>query len=251
MRLVAAMIARNELSRYLSLTIPALLDFCDEVRVIDDFSSDGSYHWLMSQRRVNVLTNPSVTFDEHEGKARQALLDWVREADPTHVLAIDADEFVTDGAALRRTLEENPDQRVFSLEMQEVWTAEKERLWIRRDGGWREHPVPVLWSPPPEAGPEWWSIRDKALACGREPEGIVGNRAMPTGQAILHFGWANVTERRRRYDRYMAIDNGAFHASTHLQSIMWEARKVRLSRRYWPESLDRAAVLERVKEDRS
>jgi hypothetical protein len=248
MRLTAAMIQKNELSRYLPLTIASLLEFCDDVRVIDDFSTDGSYEWLLKREGVNVLTNPSVTFDEHEGKARQALLDWVRESEPTHVIAIDADEFVTYGKEMRALLERYPEQGLFSLEMREIWQAEDELLWVRQDGGWRAHPVPVLWRPTDD--PSWWTIKDRALACGREPEGIVGSKAIATGQSILHFGWTNLSERQRRYDRYMSIDGGAFHASTHLRSIMWPARKVRLSRMQWPAGLDREAVLERTSEER-
>ncbi len=248
MRLVAAMIVKNELSRYLSLTIASLQEFCDDIRVIDDFSTDGSYEWLLEQPGVNVLTNPALTFDKHEGKARQALLDWVRESEPTHVLAIDGDEFVTNGKEMRAMVENAPSYDVFSLEMREVWLAEDDMLWIRQDGGWRAHPVPVLWKPGND--PRWWSIKDRALACGREPEAIVGTRAVATGQSILHFGWTNLSERQRRYDRYMAIDNGAFHASTHLKSIMWHQRRVRISRMNWPAGLDQEKVLRRTREER-
>ncbi len=248
MRLVAAMICKNEVSRYLPLTIASLQEFCDDIRVIDDFSTDGTYEWLLEQPGVNVLTNPGITFDQHEGAARQFLLDWVRESRPTHVLAVDADEFVSNGQELRRTLEAHPDDAVFSLDMQEVWLADDVMLAIRRDGGWRPHPVPILWRP--GLGDEWWTIKDRALACGREPVGVVGHRAVATGQSILHFGWTNLSERQRRYDRYMAIDNGSFHASRHLQSIMWPPRKVKLARMQWPENLERDNVLERVREER-
>lgn len=244
------MIVKDELSRYLPLTIDALLTFCDEVAVIDDYSSDGTYDYLLSRQRVVVRTNPAVTFDEHEGKARQALLDLVRECSPTHVLAIDADEFVNDGQMLRAQIAAVPKAPVWSLEMQEVWKADEERLWIRQDGGWRAHEVPILWRPGPEES--WWRIRDRALACGREPEAVSELRvkARLSRVAILHFGWTNLTERQRRYDRYMAIDNGAFHASNHLRSIMWPERKIRLRSRTWPMSMERERVLSAVREVR-
>jgi glycosyltransferase involved in cell wall biosynthesis len=251
-RLVAAMIVRNELERYLPLSIASLLSFCDEVRVIDDYSSDGSYEWLRSVPNVHVLTNPAITFDEHEGKARQALLDWVRDARPTHVIAIDGDEFVTNGDELRKDLAFHADTHVWGLEMQEVWEADESGLMVRQDGGWKSHPVPVVWRIPPRPNDEYWKIREKALACGREPEIVSQQRhsARFAGIGILHFGWTNKTERKRRYDRYMALDGGRFHASRHLQSIMWEGRRVRLEKRAWPPSLDRDAILHRVRQER-
>lgn len=252
MKLVAAMITKNELSRYLELSISALFEFCDEVCVIDDYSTDGTYEWLMAKTRCRVLTNPAVTFDEHEGKARQALLDFVRESEPTHVLAIDADEFVTDGQELRWALQGQPTERIWSLEMREIWGAEEGGLWIRQDGGWKAHPVPILWQVPPNADERWWQIRDRALSCGREPAVIaeIRSQARYTGVGILHFGWTNTSERQRRYDRYMSIDGGSFHASRHLQSIMWEGRRVRLMKAQWPPSLPRDEILERVREER-
>lgn len=252
MRLVAAMIAKNELSRYLELAVASLLEFCDEVCVVDDYSTDGTYEWLMAHTRCRVLTNPAVTFDEHEGKARQTLLNFVREAEPTHVIAVDGDEFVTDGYELRRAIEGQPATPVWSLEMREVWEADDAGMAIRQDGGWKSHPVPILWRVPPKTDERWWKIRDRALSCGREPEVVAELRhgARPTGVSVLHFGWTNLSERQRRYDRYMAIDNGRFHASRHLQSIMWQGRRVRLERALWPPTLPRDAILERVREER-
>ena len=236
MRLVASMITRNELGRYLRPSIAHLREFCDEIRVLDDASDDGTCEWLCEQRGVALAVNEGPSMFEHEGRARQKLLEWTLAAAPDYVLAIDADEFVTDGAALRRSAEAGGE--ALTLVMREVWKA-GESLWTREDGGWRAHPVPILWRVPP-GNPKRLRILDRALACGREPEAVraAARRGMrPSGADVLHFGWAREEEREARYRRYAEADGGRFHASAHLNSILWPEERVKLEARPWPEGL--------------
>lgn len=240
MKLVASLIVHDELGRYLEPCIASLLEFCDLVCVYDDGSTDGTLPWLLSQPpSVRVTSDPVSRFYEHEGAARQRLLDWTLAQEPTHVLSIDADEFVTDGAALRAACEAGG--VVWSLDMQEVWALDGDCLCIREDGGWRSHPVPILWAAPGrEALPSpLWRIQDRQLACGREPLAVrrMGNSVKDSGVDVLHFGWACEAERQARYNRYVVADGGKFHASAHLQSIMWNDRRVDLRGREWPAGL--------------
>lgn len=249
MKLVASLIVHNELSRYLKPCIMALEEFCDEIRVLDDGSDDGGPQWLMRRESVWLRANTGDKFFENEGNARNRLLDWTLASDPTHVLAIDADEFVTDGRALRQALEHNPDQPVWTLKMEEIWKADENSLWVRNDGGWRAHEIPCLWRVPEQMGSDW-RISDRALACGREPEPVRQQfrRAISTGQSILHFGWTNEAARNDRYQRYVTHDGGEFHANQHIQSIMYPDSRVRLQGRPWPPGLSalREDLLERV-----
>jgi hypothetical protein len=235
MKLVASMIVRNEMKRYLRITIPALMEFCDEVRVLDDRSTDGTLVYLQNfwpKVRVKEIEGPSCF--EHEGQARQELLEWAVDAEPTHILGIDADEIVGDGQALRNL----PRSRsgVWSLQMEEVWNASANALLIRSDGGWRPHPIPILWAVSKTMG----RMDDKQLACGREPLGIrrLGRHAVPTRTSIFHFGWANEGERKKRHQRYVKADGGRFHASAHLDSIMWPDEKCSFLKHGWPSGLE-------------
>jgi len=238
-KLVASLIVKNELGRYLPECIGHLRDFCDLVVVLDDGSTDRTGEWLDDntdwQMVVQHLDPSDGFFAGHEGRKRQALLDLTLQQFPDWVLGIDADEFVSDGKLLRQYAD-GP-RLVGSLEMEEVWLCDRLGLTLRVDGGWRPHPVPCFWSAR-VAGYRGRSLRiaDRALACGREPESVrrMFSRSRPTGASILHFGWANPATRQARYERYVTADGGRYHANAHLQSIMWPPADVTLERQRWP-----------------
>lgn len=234
MKLVAGvMVGTGERDRYLNITVVALLEFCDQVCVVDE-STDGSGDLAAGLGATVERAEPGAFF-AHEGRARQLLLDIVFEQAPSHALIVDADELVSDGQALRAACESRCP--IVSLQMQEIWTVDADGLAIRVDGGWREHPVPVCFQVPDRRDASW-RIQERALACGREPVAIrqlVQQQCWePSGVDLLHLGWSNVAERQARYDRYVAHDGGRFHANSHLQSIMWPDQRVQLTRRPWP-----------------
>lgn len=248
MKLVASLIVKDELSRYLVPCIDHLLPFVDEIRVVDDGSTDGTLEYLGEYEAAGVPLHVrgagTVGVFEHEGDARQRLLDWTLEAEPTHILAIDGDEFVTDGALLRHTLLKTPDANVFTLTMEEVWKAFPECLCVRYDGGWHPTKTSCLYRvPPPAERDANWRIRDLALAPGREPSTVKriaqAGRATETGVSLLHFGWANEAARAARHARYVEADGGRYHRSSHLNSIIWPDERVEMESRSWPVPLVR------------
>lgn len=233
MNLVASVLVRDEVARYLKPAVEHLLAFCDEVRVLDDGSSDGSAELLAGRDRVSVLENAGAGAFQDEGAARQRLLEWTLQAGPSHVLAIDADEFVSDGRALRAACETSP-APVLSLTVVEVWKADPYGLLSREDGGWRRHQLPCVWSPGVRRD---WRIRSRRLACGRMPSQAYTGRATETGVSLLHFGWTDERDRSRRHGRYARVDRGRFHARAHLDSIMWPDDRCELAPTPWPAGL--------------
>jgi glycosyltransferase involved in cell wall biosynthesis len=253
MKLVASCIVHNEVDRFLRPFFDHLLEFVDEIRVLDDGSTDDfkEIGWY-DDERVVILRNDRSVFYEHEGRARQALLEWTMQGEPTVVLAIDADEFVDDGQALRTAVSKANPSGVWQVVMEEIWQADERNLMVRQDGGWKQHPIGVVyWVPPDHATNRHtqrnWRIPDRPLACGRVPHMIGQNRVFtPEIASLLHFGWACEADREARYQRYVEHDGGRHHAGPHLQSIMWGPDRVELTRRKWPKGIDKATLLKRV-----
>lgn len=228
---------RNERARYLEPCIEHLLAFCDTVVVLDDASTDGTFEWLAElgeYERVAVIQFGASRFYVHEGRTRQALLTYTLQHHPTHILNLDADEFVSDGAALRARIGREPDVPIWSLEIEEVWQA-GESLRVREDGGWRSHSLPVLWRVDPTVT---YRIMDRKLACRRVPTQILrsSSRAVASGVELLHFGWTRESERAARLARYREHDGGRFHANAHLDSIEFadDDPRLQLRERPWP-----------------
>jgi glycosyltransferase involved in cell wall biosynthesis len=253
--LVASLIVKNELGRYLKPCIAHLREFCDLIAVVDDGSTDGSAEWLLEQgdEQLHVLARDAKDgfFAGHEGHRRNELLKWTFQLRPDWVLAIDADEFIADGQKLRDYM--GTPRPVGTVTMEEVWKVQTRELSVRADGGWRPHDIPIFYRASGRRFGGRWVIPNRELACGREPMAVrrEWGKARKTETEILHFGWAasDPEKRRPRYDRYVTADGGKFHRNSHLDSIMWPDADVKLLPRGWPTALlpYRAAILKGVK----
>lgn len=230
-------VALVETTRYLRPCVRSLLEFCDEVVLgLDGWTFEQTKAlthkepWGQDGRRViGVEGLPS--FYAHEGHARQALLEATLAQEPTHILAIDADEFIANGPLLREKISE-PGPGSWQACMQEVWATTSSGIVLRQDAGWEEKDVTVVWDV--QRLPKPLRIADRQLACGRVPTTARGAPGGHTGTACLHFGWANPAEREERYARYVKHDGGRFHTSAHLQSILNPDTKCDLWPTPWP-----------------
>ena len=227
MRLVAVTNTQNERGRYLERTGPALLKFVDEWVVQDDASTDGTPDYLTSIGAHVFEAVDGARWREDEGALHNRLLEHALSFEPTHVIAVDADEVVLDGAGVRTALEVDEEMltregrpRVYTLTMLELWQMDPPL--VRHDGGWRPHEVGICYSVPP-AG--IGAIRSKKLASPRIPHDAVleirRRRGRATGVAIVHLGWANPLERAERHRRYAELDGGRYHTRRHLASILY------------------------------
>src|SRR5262249_31666250 len=138
--------------------------------------------------KLALRLSRSHEFDRNEGHARQALLDWTLAQNPTHVLAIDADEFVEGGRLLRATLARDRHGDAWNLRMEEVWELDGDCLCLGTDGGWRAHDVPMAYrvTPAERRQAVAWRIPQRKLAPGRVPAAVGRmHRRQSTGIAVL------------------------------------------------------------------
>ncbi|GMN09457.1 glycosyltransferase family 2 protein [Croceitalea sp. MTPC9] len=85
-KLSALIITYNELG-YIERCIESI-SFADEIIVVDSYSTDGTYEFLLEQPNVKVIQNPFSNFTAQKSHAlEQASNDWI--------LFVDADEVVT------------------------------------------------------------------------------------------------------------------------------------------------------------
>lgn len=243
MKVTAGLIIRNEAARYLGMAVENLLGFVDEIAVVDDGSSDGwleelSPGWGGEAHRIRVLRlddpGRDIRPDFHRhAVARNRLLQFTLETNPTWVVASDADELFTDGQAIRR-LCETTHADVVGVNIAEVWEACDDVLCTREDGGWRTHPIGCVWRAD-KFRSQALALADKGHATGRVPDAVHRVPADASGEALLHFGWTNQPERAVRFRRYDEGDDGKFHARAHIDSIMWTGKQVNLQARPWPQ----------------
>ncbi len=86
-KLSALVITYNEMG-YIERCIGSI-SFADEIIVVDSFSTDGTYEYLMAHPKVKVIQNPFENFTAQKSfTLKQATNDWV--------LFLDADEVVTE-----------------------------------------------------------------------------------------------------------------------------------------------------------
>jgi glycosyltransferase involved in cell wall biosynthesis len=231
-RIVANMVVRNEADHYLKQVLARLTNQVDDIIVTDDCSDDDTAGIAESfGAKVQRLDKP--TFKENEGQLRQLSWNWLEQNlvdEDTLVLAIDADEelYETNNISLR-DLANLKRFKVFNVVFFHMWNE----LQYRTDGGWRPHGSTRLFR-----YEEGGQFKQSKLACGSEPTYVFNwlrtRNFMPnSGMVMKHLSYIKDVDKARKYERYMDLDGGAFHANAHIQSIMDPFEKVQLEPWRW------------------
>lgn len=239
MRVIGHMVARNEHGRWLTDTLPWLLEVCNgHVAVYDDQSTDETAPYAHSlgaavARREGLI--PS--FAEHEGIFRWAgwrFLEQSQAPEPGDwILAVDADELMltkTAGGDLPVVVHqlhemiagaERDEQTSIAFNVAEIFKFDS-MGWplVRVDGYWGTISACRLakWRPGgtfdarPEGG-------------GSLPSGWAHNTRLATELEILHLGYAREEDRHSKHERYR---QGSGHNPRHVASILTQA-----TLRYW------------------
>lgn len=242
MRIIAHVIVRNEMNRYLEQVLQNLDSIVDLVHIVDDRSDDGTYEWLMDdyrfltrQRVLVERRDPQVpSFVEDEKEFRQWA--WWMAGQHTEpgdwMLAIDADEIFTVGDQRPLTgLREQLDVAIMKRR-----TAPCLRFRVHEVFGFSDTGVPLI-----RTDGAWGGIGARRLArqagyidfarpaTGRRRT-IVPSDSLPWQYGpgapmdefvILHFGYATDADRKMKSERYAADRR---HTRSHVNSILTRPR---------------------------
>ena len=124
-KITALIITYNEIG-YIEKCI-ASISFADEIIVVDSYSTDGTYEYLLNHPKVRVIQNPFKNFTAQKSfTLKQATNDWV--------LFLDADEVVPENLKneIKATINNNPKHVAYWF--YKKFMFQKERL---RFSGWQ------------------------------------------------------------------------------------------------------------------
>ena len=207
-KLIAGMLARNE-SWALGMTARAVLQWCDELIILDHASTDDTRLIAMQvawehPKRVAVLYEPSPVWEEM--RHRQRMLDTAREHGATHFAIVDSDEILTANLLpkIRGYVEETPARSILML----PWVClarGPERYYS--SGIWYRNWVVTAFQDAPQLN---WSasIRGGYDFHQRSPFGCAWGIHRPVDQALsnhqgglMHLQFVN--ERRLKAKQYL------------------------------------------------
>lgn len=204
MRLVAALMAKNEADRYLPRVLERCLSFSDSVLVLDDRSTDATAK-VAKDLGCKVRSRSILKGDAwgNESPARQELWDWgAEEAKDGWLLICDADML----------LEGDPRELCYTWEysgwafvLWDCWDGEHQ---ARVDGPWAlgpHTPRPWLFNPSRALGgrkPEWST---RGLHVGHHPLNLSGSVgvAPPSEFYFKHLAYARKEDRVKKHAQYM------------------------------------------------
>ena len=198
-RLTAAMITRNEEARYLDEVITDLEEYCHEIVVLDDDSTDGTKEIIKSYDKTRLYTTQKPMFHESEAKIKNVLWKQILpKHHPDWVLTVDADEQIDPRIKdnITEFLEVDGFNRI-GFTILECWGSKDK---IREDKGWNPAgkitPLINRWLPEVN-----YLFPPMKLHVGRAPY----NQPEPTlytGYFMIHYGYADkrdIIKKRRHY----------------------------------------------------
>lgn len=205
MKIIGAMLVKNEAGRYLERVLEQMRSICDEIVVLDDCSQDdtpdicmryGATVWHSSQSfwGVDELIQRKRLWNYATSKAEKG--DWI--------LCLDADETIANIEKLPEILKQlhgrfsNVDAIAFPL--YDMW----DETHYRDDELWNAHfrywTMCVKYNPYRD-----YVWREQELHCGRFPTNVSSYALCPP-MKIQHWGWSQEKDREEKYRRYMLVD---------------------------------------------
>ena len=210
MRIVGAILARNEADRYLEEVLTDVARFCDEIVVVDDDSADNTRDICGRWAAVHHAKDDSGGgfWGTDETNLRRLLWElasdaggpdsWTYVFDADHLLTgITPDDF--------RTLCRAENINVWAFRLFDCWG--REPYCHRTDGYWMAWRTPRPWlfraRPSKDFEPEWDT---RGIHAGHRPANYPLCAGVAPGLAgIIHLGYTSVVDRAEKARKYLNL----------------------------------------------
>ncbi len=199
MTLVGMLRVKNE-ARWIRSVLCAAFTVCERIYVLDDHSTDQTAEICQTFGEcLRLYSSGFASLDEARDK--NWLLDVIRLSRAEWVLAIDGDELLSNPEAVRASAASGLADS-YSLRVLYLWDREDQ---VRADGVYSR-----FWRP------SLFRLRDDAkfqstpnggnFHCGNVPQGF--GQAERSAAFLLHYGYMDAEDRRRKFDWYNQHDPG-------------------------------------------
>ena len=213
MSLLVCTLCKDEMGRYLTDVVPIWQDFADDILVVDDGSTDGSYEYLMEQG-CDVRRNYGEPMFGHEGDIRNYLWQLATQQPHDWLLWLDTDMYPAS----------NPRRFMPMLEESHVNAAffHYVDLWgdgvYREDNWWYAHLRPRCWGVR-NPGPNDYKVQDRGWHSGHIPIEAIKKpfATFPATCSLMHLAYATEEGRYRQHDKYRSL-----YDAGHLTQVEWE-----------------------------
>lgn len=199
MLIIGMMRIKNE-ARWIRAVLESALKVCERVYVLDDHSTDGTFDICAGLGdRVRVFSSSFHSLDEARDK--NWMLEVIRLGSKAEwVLAIDGDELLMDHAELVATTESGRDD-CYALRVLYLWDRKDQ---VRTDGVYGRFWRPSLFRL--SASGNFQTTRNGGnFHCGNVPREL-SKSAGRSEVRLLHFGYMDARDRRRKFDWYNEND---------------------------------------------
>ncbi|RHO21531.1 glycosyltransferase [Amedibacterium intestinale] len=203
-KITLSMVVKNEEKRYLKEMLEETKDYVDEYVIIDDCSTDNTVNLcksVLSDKKLHMIINKHSMFSK-EYKLRKLQWKETVKTDPDWILFLDADEiFEKKFKEDVKYLINNPNVDAYCFRLYDMWNENE----YREDEFWNAHSIyrPFLIRYQKEFK---YRFLKKNQHCGRMPKNVLWLKYADSDIRLKHLGWMNPQDRKRKYQRYLALD---------------------------------------------
>lgn len=222
--LIAGMICRNEIDKYLKPVVFNLLKFVDKLIILDDKSDDKTYEWLNFNIKISKEAREKIilyqmskpTFYENEKEMRTILWQKIKliAKEDDWIIINDADEMIPEKYHIQIKNIIRREQRFTSIttKLYNMWSETHYRI----DGAWGNDPKRRIFKF--KNFDEW--MFNRKISCGEVPAYVWKEMTYVSDIKLKHLAYMKEEDRIRKHKFYMEWARGNSHAQYHLESII-------------------------------